>query len=356
MLASLKYRYVPIAILVAVLEPGGLHSAGAAESIAGPINEAADAFDRAIIAYKNSNWVTAAEQFELADSQVPSAEALEYAIRSWDRAGQMDRAATLAKLARDRSMPSISLQRIADWVLERAEGLLFAVTAECRVACNLEVDGKTSQGEPSQRHVFFLNQGDHVIVSSLADGRSQKQVVRAFPGKKVTLRFGFANPTSGDSLHGPRMQSSNLLFRSNGTESRATLSSGWSPSWFWIGVGMTALAAGATTWSAIDTYRNPGTDRVRNECAAGDTQCPVYQEGLAHQRRTNVLAVATGGLGAATTVVGLFATDFGGSAEKPPATPSLPTTGSSRARHSQWSVRPYLSLGGCASLAVGGRF
>jgi hypothetical protein len=83
-----------------------LHAAGvarAAEEVSDPtpaqVRSAAEAFDRGREAYKTEDYVEAAEQFESADANAPSAAALELAIRARDKAGQLDRAATLAALA-----------------------------------------------------------------------------------------------------------------------------------------------------------------------------------------------------------------------------------------------------------------
>ena len=71
-------------------------------------------------------------------------------------------------------------------------------------------------------------------------------------------------------------------------------------------------AGGVTVWSGIDTKNNPGPERVKNECAAGDTDCPLYKEGRSKQLRTNILIGVTGGLALATGLVGALAVDWGG--------------------------------------------
>src|SRR5689334_10253547 len=63
------------------------------------IKAAAEEFDLGRRSFKAKDYVEAAEHFESADQNAPSAAALELAIRSRDRAGQLERAATLAALA-----------------------------------------------------------------------------------------------------------------------------------------------------------------------------------------------------------------------------------------------------------------
>src|SRR6185312_17081620 len=54
-------------------------------------------FSRGREAYKTGNYVEAAEYFESADGHAPNERVLELAITSRERAGNLDRAATLAQ-------------------------------------------------------------------------------------------------------------------------------------------------------------------------------------------------------------------------------------------------------------------
>jgi hypothetical protein len=83
--------------------------------------------------------------------------------------------------------------------------------------------------------------------------------------------------------------------------------SGMSPAVFWVGTGLTVIAAGALTWSGLDTL-NARDDYEENPTRDG------YEDGVDRQRRTNILAGVTAGLGAMTLGIGLFATDWGGHA------------------------------------------
>jgi hypothetical protein len=102
---------------------------------------------------------------------------------------------------------------------------------------------------------------------------------------------------------------------------------------------------GVTVWSGIDTVNNPGADRVRAECESED--CALYQDGLDRQHRTNALVGVTLGVGVATAVIGLFATDWGN--KKPPAETAL------GARPRRVAVAPWASERG-GGLAAFGRF
>jgi len=116
-----------VAAFALVLNSAGL--ARAAEEASEPtptqVRSAAEAFDRGREAYKTEDFVEAAEQFESADANAPSAAALELAIRARDKAGQLDRAATLAALALARHPDDPNIQKIAPSIIERAKLELF---------------------------------------------------------------------------------------------------------------------------------------------------------------------------------------------------------------------------------------
>ena len=90
---------------------------------------------------------------------------------------------------------------------------------------------------------------------------------------------------------------------------------------------------------------NPGADKVKAECAAGDENCKYYKDGRAAQTRTNVLIGVTSALGVATAAVGLFAIDWGKS--------SHPTTTEGRAKP---HLTPYVGWANGPALGARGAF
>ncbi|HEY4159922.1 MAG TPA: hypothetical protein VGM29_17545, partial [Polyangiaceae bacterium] len=136
------------------------------------------------------------------------------------------------------------------------------------------------------------------------------------------------------------------------TEAKEAPRSGWSPTVFWSGVGLTAVLAGVTTWSGLDTQNNPGADKVRASCGVGADDCKtLYNQGVRAQQRTNVLIGATAAVGVATVLVGALATDWG------PPKLNIEGTDMARARKRRgFSIEPWLSVGGGASAGALGRF
>src|ERR1043165_9098617 len=132
---------LPISLLALALSVGTNARAQTAEPTPAQVRAAAEAFDKGREAYKAEEYVEAAEQFEKADSNAPSPTALELAIRARDKAGELDRAATLMSLALKRHPDDANLLKIASDLSKRASATLFELTASCDTPCDLTVGG-----------------------------------------------------------------------------------------------------------------------------------------------------------------------------------------------------------------------
>lgn len=72
------------------------------------------------------------------------------------------------------------------------------------------------------------------------------------------------------------------------------------PTLFYVGIGVTTVLAGATGWSGLDTQARRD-DFDENPTGTG------YDEGVAAQKRTNVLLGLSIAAGVTTAALGLFA-------------------------------------------------
>jgi hypothetical protein len=313
------------------------------------IKRARTAFDLGKLAYRGKEWIDAAEQFEAADEAAPSAAALELAIRSRERANQLERAATLAALALERHADQPELAKLAKDVLKKADKLLHKLSVACDEPCDLIIDSKLVHGRAATRRTIYLVPGDYTVRAGWSENRAQSEQVSAAKGAASELSFSAPPPEKpSDPAVAPPVTSQPVQAPtpSDGDRAGTAPSGGWSPVVFYIGTGLTLVAGAATAWSGIDTQNNPGTDRVREQCVGQGESCPLYQEGLDKQRRTNILAGVTAGLGVATIVVGLGLTDWGGSDKAATA----------RAAARRPAVEPWLGIGGGASVGAQGRF
>ncbi len=335
-----------------------LVSTAAVAQTADDIKAAGRAFDQAKRAFKAEEWVDAAEQFENAYGYAPSAVALELAIRARDRAGQLERAATLAEIARTRTNKSPAndkLQKLATEVLAKAKSKLHELRVKCDTPCELVQGTRLVYGKAATERTIHLTPGTVIVRATWSEGRSQENTVTATAGGSSEANF-----TTPPKKPKPKpVVTPTAPARTTPTDPGADTgvteeSSGWSPVIFWTGLGVTAVLGGVTVWSGIDTQNNPGPDAIRDKCgsfvAAGKgDDCPEYQDGRSRQSRTNILAGVTAGVGVVTLLVGAFATDWAG-------TPEKTAKRSSGFRVSPWVGLNHAALSDGATLGAVGRF
>lgn len=304
------------------------------------LRAAADAYDRGSEAYRAEQWVAAAEQFEAADGQAPSATAIEYAMRARDRAGQLDRAATLAAIARARYQDETStLGKLTSDVLSRARSSLYQLTVHCSEPCELALAGKLVSGPPELQRLVFLAPGQYVLQAGFADQRSAAAEVTATAAGVGELSFELPALPPAPPPPPPVMKPSPTPVRHQGL----------SPLVFWVGAGLTVVGAGAITWSGLDTLAHPGKSAVRSCDPEQGADCPAYQQGLANQRRTNILIGATAGVGVVTAVIGALFTDWHGKG-------NAARVGKVRSLRGELELEPVVAIGSGTWLGVQGRF
>jgi len=332
--------------LLAVLLLGGIARPAAAQDNASApspaqVRVAAEAFDLGRQSYKDGRYTEAAEQFERADSNAPSSTALELAIRARDKAGDLDRAGTLASLALLLYPDDENIGKIAPDVISRAGASSFELTVTCTEPCEIADGQQTVHGNAARRRTLFLSAGQHSLRAGYAGGKTESKSVEAAAGGSGTLEF--SGPAAEDvpvPVAPPEPKEEPAP-----PPEEAPKSSGLPPTVVWVGAGATAVAGGVTIWSGLDTVNNPGADKVKAECAKGDTNCALYKEGRSKQARTNILLGVTGGLALATGLIAALAVDWG------PA--SLPGVDSAKKKT---FVRPYFSWQNGPSLGARGNF
>ena len=335
----------------------GLLAALLAGSVAGPVRAqdsapeptpaqvrvAAEAFDLGRQSYKDGRYAEAAEQFERADSNAPSSTALELAIRSRDKAGDLDRAGTLAALALALYPDDENLAKIAPDVIARAGASMFELSVTCMQPCELADGQQVVHGSAARQRTLFLSPGTHALRAGFGEGKTESKSVDAVAGGNASLDFATAQPLPEEPVAAPPPEPQ----EEPPPEEAAPppKSKGWSPTIVWVGAGATAVAGGVAIWSGIDTVNNPGADKVKAECKKGDTECALYKEGRSKQTRTNALIGVTGGLALATGLIAAFVVDWG------PRAATGADTGKARTK-----LRPYFTWSNGPSLGARGTF
>jgi hypothetical protein len=348
-------RYLACVVLGALLmvAPGVALADDAPEPTPAQIRAAAEAFDRGREAYKDDEFLEAAEQFERADANAPSTTALELALRSREKAGNADRAATLAALALSRHPEHDGLQKLATEILKRRRGELFQLAVSCAEPCELVADSKIVHGARALERTVYLLPGQHSVVAGFGEGRTATQSVEAAAGGSGELAFEApAQPTAAET---PATTTTTTTEPAPVVDTPPKKeSSGWSPAVFWTGAAVTAAAGAFTIWSGVDTLNDPGADYVRDLCAEEGENGPncqsAYNEGRDKQFRTNIAIGATAVLGVATILIGAFATDWSGGSDEAARLPARRKSALPDVR-----VAPWAALDG-GGLGASGRF
>lgn len=335
----------------------GIASAASAQPTADDIRKAAEQFDLGRRAFKNQEYVEAAEHFEQADLFAPSAGALKLALQARLKAEQTQRAAVLAYLAQQRHGDNEDLMSIAKPVLAEAKKEFHLLTVKCDEPCELIVGTKLVHGQPDTERGIFLEPGTHKVRANWSERRTQTKEMKAAKGAASTLTFEappipeepepvVVPPPGGgtDTGGGSGGQPGDGGIKDDG--------GGLPPGVFFTMAGVTAVLGGVTAWSGIDTQNNPGKDKVREECRGQGDTCELYQEGVDKQNRTNILAGATAVVGVATIIVGIV-TDWGGDETAGKLNESQARA---KRRRSKPSIEPWLSVGNGAALGAMGRF
>jgi hypothetical protein len=290
-------------------------AARAADTVSEPIQFAAHEHDMGYRAYVAKEYDQAAAHFENAFFAAPNPAELRSAIRARREAGEYARAATLAALGLRKYADDAALDKLAGEVIAQARPRVLEVRLASQAECNLTVDDKVVTAERTKALRFYLAPGRHELVVGWSDGRTRQLSLDAKAGAVQSMSLeppqvpspvagGLAPSSAPDRPPTPAPE------RPVGVPVVA------------VGIAATAVLGGLTIWSGLDAENNPGTAAVRADCVGQGESCPQYQQGVAAQRRTNILLAATGVTGAVTVVLGLFFTQW--SHADPPAPGAVP--------------------------------
>ena len=274
------------------------------------IRSAAAEYDAGRRAFVEKDYAGAADHFENAFHDAPSAEALRNAIRARKRAGQLARAATLAEVASARYPKDAPTMVVVRETLAESIGKLHRVTLSCSPECGVAADGRAISLSDAAQTIFFLEPGSHDILVSWSGDRTrvQKFVARANGRDEISLE---APPLPPPAPVAPAVPAGVAIVPAAATgsqleQAQTPHTKPFGPAVFITLAAISAGGAAFTIWSGINTINDPGTAVVKMECHT--TSCPAYQTGLSNQLRTNVAIGVTGGVALGTAIIGIFFT------------------------------------------------
>jgi hypothetical protein len=284
------------ALLVVVCALAWSPAARAVETTPEQLQFAAHEHDLGYRAYVAKQFDEAATHFENAFFAAPNPAELRSAVRARREAGQLARAATLGAIGERKYPEDAALSKLAEETIAEARPKVFEVRITSPAECNVAVDDKVVAVEKVRAFRFFVDPGKHDLAVGWSEGRTRHVGIDARAGGSQALTLEPPPPP-------PRPPPA------PGTETPPAAKP-LGPAVFLVGAGLTAVGVGLTIWSGIDAQNNPGTEAVKTGCVGQGESCPLYQQGLSAQRRTNILLAATGGVAAVTAVLGVFFTQW----------------------------------------------
>lgn len=254
------------------------------EAAAGNVDEAARAFAEGQRAQLRGDYGKAAEWFELANSVVPTKEALRSAIRAHLKAGRFARAATLSEAARTTYAADTDTVLLANEVLEEVANKLGRIQLSCAGGCTVSANGRVMSLAKAPHHVLYLPPGEQRFVIRFgAQSVAQAISTTADMTTAVDVRPPTKQASRSPALAEPK--------RGEEVERRRNLPRGVPI----VGAALTLAAAGVATWSSLDT-------RDAHKAYVAKPEPEAWRDGRWKQLRTNILWGVTAGLGAITLI------------------------------------------------------
>lgn len=267
----------------------------ASPAAADEVETAGTLYDRGAQAQARGEYARAAGLFARADDLVPDAIALEAAINAAVLADDAPLAMSLVQRAGRAAMPPrlASAVRAARKKLGARAGALHV---RCD-ACKVRIDGRPVKANVDSwvtvgMHRVDVDRGAELDTREVDVPGGGRVEIAGASGKVEVESTEGEDIVPGDAGEGDRSR-------------RTEPDGGVSPTWFWVGVGATALFTGLTIASGVDTLDK------HDEFEADETQNRA-DAGQAAETRTYVLLGATLALGAGTAALGLFAVEWGG--------------------------------------------
>lgn len=262
------------------------------------VTAAARAFAEGQTAQLEGNYELAAQNFELANSMIPSREALRSAARARMLANQLARAATHAEalLARYGDDPTSS--KLASDILKDARPRLARVKVSCSSACSLAVDGRALAVAAAETHLFYLSPGRQLLEATFDAGQSISRAIAPKAGEELNIQLERPPAPKSDRALAPAAAGGGRPDDA-GAERRR----GLPRAVFVVGAGVTVALGGVAIWSGLDTV-SAHDAYVKNPTQQG------WDDGRTKQLRTNLLIGGTAAAGLGTALIGIFWTDW----------------------------------------------
>jgi hypothetical protein len=259
-------------------------SAASARAADGITTTAREAYDLGTQAYQRGDYGTAAREYARADAIAPSAVALQAALESAVLADDPILGAELLDRAR-RGEPTPALRAAIDDAKKKFKGRVAHVRVSCD-RCAARLDGVAITPGTAR----WVRVGSHVIVFE-QNGAREDRAFEALPDQEIEL---VPTPSGKEPPPPPKPPVS---------EDKG----GLAPGFFYVSLGLTAVAGGGLIFSALDTNKIHGKFELNGCSRVHSAICDdLADEGKSAQSRTNILIGVTAALGVTTMALGLL--------------------------------------------------
>ncbi len=258
--------------------------------------QAAQAYDRAAALFVQGHFAQAGQWFMTAYRLAPAKAALLQAVRAYRRAGQLERAGTLAILLSQEYPNDAPSVELAAEVMEEAGRRALLVTVDCE-GCEVEVDGRML----ATRAAYVTPDENHRVVGHFGAAHVE-EVVHGAAREQRQVRF--ERPAGAEVVEEELTEGERRRREERRREEAGPAYKVMSPGVFYVSLAATVALAGVTVWSGVDTLSGVGAYEANPTREA-------YEAGQDKERRTNILLGVTAGV-AAWTIVTAVLTDFSG--------------------------------------------
>lgn len=263
--------------------------------VASAQSSAGDLYDKGSAAFAAGRYQEAADAFARADELAPNDVALESALKSVVLADDAALGMTLVERAEGRATAP-ALAEARDKAREAFRDRASKVTLRCPASdpgCTLTLEGeKVEPGVPRFRKVGSYG------LTAVTSGESRVHTIEVQAGRELDFTVPVAEGQPPPPVAPPPQPPAPLPFSTTPTPAPdETDDGGLSPAWFWVGLGATIAAGGATV--GVGAY----TLSLHDDFEAGDDS--AEDPGRTAQTATNVLIGLTGALAVTTVVLGV---------------------------------------------------
>jgi hypothetical protein len=268
---------------------------------------AAEAFDAGVGHYARAEYADAARAFLLADKTLPSADALDNALKSAQKAGDWLLVAEAARRATKHDAESPPLAARGREALVLAASKLATLDLRCENAdCAIRIDGTRVEEIPA-----YVLPGSRVLVAEAAEGARAEERMSLAAGVRYQITLHPVAPGDharrADVVSGAGAGTEVAgVTPGDGASQRDATGKPLSPGVFYAGVGVSVVLAGATVWSGADTLGAKSDLSATSPRAQVDS---VRNKAL----RTDLLLGGTLLVSAATAYAGFALVDWGAS-------------------------------------------